>query len=152
MSTTPNTPFSSSSLYPSTPAGVSFQTVVCQPVFQQPVYTATTNDIGNTSTLLSQQTPQISNNPLIYFVNDVPHYCYPQQSEILYPVYVPSATWPPCSPYYDQPRQFSVPNQRFLGEVVEAAFDASGNVLKQELNKIEQQVVNDVKSRCCGLC
>lgn len=136
MSTTPTTP-----LYPSTPAGHSFQTIV----YQQPTVVEQQFQIPQFQQL---QQPQFSNNPLVYFVNDVPHYCYPQQSDILYPVYMPSDMWQP----YEPPMQFSVPNnQRFLGEIAETVMDAAGDALKQELNKAEQQVVDKVRTCCFGL-
>lgn len=31
--------------------------------------------------------PTNDNNPMIYYVNNFPHYCYPAQPDILYPLY-----------------------------------------------------------------
>lgn len=151
-STTTETPFH----YPSTPTGLFAQTV-CQPISQQfsqvplQYYRAPDHNYTYQQTP-DKDLPQISNSPLIYFVNDVPHYCYPHQSDILYPVYVPSDLWGYQGPQSELCQQFSVPNQRFIGEIAETVLDAAADAVKQELNKAEQQLANEVKTCCFRLC
>lgn len=119
--------------------------------YTHPTYvTISVQPVTEQSVPVFQAVQEASVSPLVYFVNNVPHYCYPQQPEILYPVYMPTdMCWmPPDTTGMAQ--QFSVPNPRFLGEIVEEAVDAVGDVFKNNINKAEQQAVDNVKSCCCG--
>lgn len=85
--------------------------------------------------------------PTVYFVNDVPYCCYPEQPHILYPVY----------PVY-MPQQLGQ-QERVLGDIVSAVgnvIETKVNSLEDYVNKIEQQTVNatqeKIKTSCLSCC
>lgn len=103
--------------------------------------------------LLPNNSQEISTYPVVptvYFVNDVPYCCYPEQPNILYPVY----------PVYI-PMQQGQPEhkERVLGDIVSAVGDVietKVNSLENYVNNMEQQTVNatqeKIKTSCLAWC
>jgi hypothetical protein len=86
----------------------------------------------------------------IYYINNVPHACYPQQPDVLYPMYA-----------MQQPHDAN--NDRMLPEFVGAVGSAVNQVLEQKveslenyLNKMEQdasaKVEAEIKKTCYNFC
>ena len=107
--------------------------------YQQPIYQSSLQPIQ-----LIQQV-----GAMIYFVNDVPYYCYHQQPDILYPVYVPDFS------YLHQQQE----KPRVLGDVVSAVGDVlenKVNSLENYVNNMEQQQITvtqeKIKSSCYNWC
>ena len=94
------------------------------------------------------QPVQVVQQPVVYFVHDIPYYCYQEQPDVLYPVYVP-----------DFSQMYQEQQPRVLGEMVSAVGDVlenKVNSLENYVNKMEQQQVQAVqekiKTSCFGLC
>lgn len=123
------------------PATIPAFPTVQQQLSQQPVYQTSYQPIQFITQQLNQPVQQAS----VYFLNDIPYYCYQQHPDILYPVYVPD--------FSHLQNQNGKP--RVLGEMVSAVGDVLDNQfgsLENYVNNMEQQQIaaaqEKIKSSC----
>jgi hypothetical protein len=94
-----------------------------------------------------EQTRHVSTNPIIYFVNDIPHCCYPHQPDILMPVYMPTEMcWFPTEQQVIVSRECNV-----LGNIIDEVADVVGEAIKTEVDQAQNKIADEVKTRCFGL-
>jgi hypothetical protein len=91
---------------------------------------------------------QISTHLMVYYVNDVPYYCYSHQPDILMPVYMPIDTnWFPQS----EPQMVTSREYDAIGNIIDGMANVVGEVVKNEIDNLQDNITKDVKTCCFGI-
>jgi len=95
--------------------------------------------------------------PLIYYINNLPYICYPNQSDILYPMYNMCPVYLPYAPINSEQGSRGVGDLvTNIGDIVQEITDSKINSLENYVQKMEQDAINnitsEVKKNCFSLC
>jgi hypothetical protein len=120
---------------------------------QQPVYQSFYNLPVCHGPYLPYQTQDVQSVPYtIYYINNIPHACYAQQPDVLYPMYP-----------VQQTQDANNHNDRLLPELVSAVGNTVNQVLEQKVESLENYVHKmeqetaakieaEVKKTCYNFC